>query len=391
MKVAFINSVAGFGSTGKICRDLASMEGIEGKLFFGRKTNETSLPAYKMTNLFGNVKHAIDTIVFGIHGFSNTKETERLVTELKKFKPDLIHLHNLHGFYMNVEVLFDYLKESQIPVIWTLHDCWSFTGHCAHYEAIGCKKWQVKCEKCPALMTYPYTLNGSQVTSNYIRKKRVFTSLDASQLTIVTPSKWLASQVSQSFLQKYPVQVIPNGISLEIFYPRAKEKANTFELLACASVWTKEKGLDDLIALSNQLHENEHLTIVGITTKQAKHFSSQTTCMERTADVEALCKLYSNADVFLNPTYQDTFPTVNIEALACGCPIITYPSGGSPEIINEETGIVTKGKSIQDLRESIDTFYKQQNNYTKQACVKQASQYTKEAMLENYRKLYLQN
>lgn len=387
MKVAYINSVAGFGSTGKICVELSTMEGIDGKIYYGRKKNYSDVNAYQMTHFLGNVNQTIQTFFFGKHGLSNTSETKKMVENLKAFQPDLIHLHNLHGFYMNVEVLFRYLKESKIPVIWTLHDCWSFTGHCAHYEAVGCEKWKTLCKDCPNLMTYPYTINQTNIEKNYRKKKEIFTSLEENQMVIVTPSHWLKTQVEQSFLQKYKVQVIHNGIDLNVFYPREVEsKQDKTILLACASAWTKEKGLNDLIELSKQLNANEHLIVIGVGERLGKLFdSSHTTTIQRTENIEELCKYYSSADIFLNPTYQDTFPTVNIEALACGCPVITYPTGGSVEIIDEKTGMVTKEKNVASLLDAI----RNHKDWKKEDCIERASRFKREEMLKNYYNLYI--
>ncbi|MBP3890750.1 MAG: glycosyltransferase [Solobacterium sp.] len=396
MKVALINSVAGFGSTGRIVDALASLEGIQGKIYYGRKENLAKAETFRMTHFLGNVHHVIQTFLFDTHGFHNQEETKKLIADLKEFQPDVIHLHNLHGYYLNVELLFAYLKETKTKVIWTLHDCWTFTGHCAHYEAIECEKWKVECKDCPALRQYPSTWNGSHVKDNYYRKKEVFTSLPIEQLTIVTPSEWLKAQVKQSFLKDYEVKVIPTGIDLMKFKPikSSFRKENHLEdktvLLAVSSVWTKEKGLSDLQALSHRLKENEIFVVVGISEKQKKGFNERNTILiQRTNAIQELCALYSMADVLLNLTYQDTFPTVNIEALACGCPVLTYQTGGSPEILDENTGWVVEKGNLDKVQEVINQLEITNKEKKKQMCVEKASYYTVDRMLKAYQVLYL--
>lgn len=391
MKIAYINSVVGFGSTGRIVLQLSMIEGVESRIYYGRKKDTTSLENYRITNFFGNACHAFSTFIFDAHGFSNTFETERMVKDLHNFQPDIVHLHNLHGYYIDIRVLFSYLKESNVKVVWTMHDCWAFTGHCAHYEMFGCEQWKSVCKKCPAIHQYPITFNPYNVEKNFFRKKRILTSL-GNRLTIVTPSYWLKNQLEQSFLKNTNQVVISNGIDLNVFHPvesqfrKNHQLEKTFILLACASIWTKEKGLDDLISLSKRLNKDMKLVVVGLKKSQFKLFSKETVCISRTQNVQELVELYSTANVFLNLTLQDTYPTVNLEALACGCPIITYQTGGSTEMITSDTGVIVKKNDIDDLLYQIKHIMN--HPFDRAECVKLASTHSKVEMNREYALLY---
>lgn len=397
MKVAYINSVVGYGSTGRIVYQLSHMDGIQGKVYYGRKENNTDADAYRMTKFIGNAKHAMSTFVKGNHGFSNTQETKDMVEDLMKFNPSLVHLHNLHGFYLDMEVLFEFLRETQVPVVWTLHDCWSFTGHCAHFEASGCEKWKNGCEgRCPGALSYPYTFNPYCAKKNYAKKNELVHLLGRNQMTIVTPSNWLEDRVKESFLKDFPVRTIHTGINTEVFYYRNSvfrkhhDIINKYMILAVASVWYKDKGLDDLVRIANHLKQNQVLVIVGVNERQKHLFTGlNVICVNRTADVNELCEIYSSADVLINPTYQDTFPTVNLEAMACGTPVITYQTGGSPESLTNKTGIVIEKGNVQEMEHTIEQLQKKEIILESKHCVEQARRYKEENMLLAYRALYV--
>ena len=364
MKVLEINVVCGYGSTGRIVVDLyheLKKCGHECKIVYGRKRAPLGLEAIKIGSRLEIYSHVLLTRLLDKHGFGSKKATKQLIEEIEKYGPDLIHLHNIHGYYINIETLFQYLKEVNKPVIWTLHDCWSFTGHCAHFENIGCEKWKTECKNCPQMHTYPAAkwIDGS--LKNYRRKKVAFTGVK--NLMIVTPSQWLANLVKESYLREYPVEVIPNGVDRRIFREyeendrqRLKEKLckkyglsiNKKIILGVASVWTKEKGLDDFIKMAKE-DKSFCYILVGITKKIKRILPSNIVGILRTENIEELVGLYNVADVFLNPTYVDTYPTVNIEAKCCGLPVITYRTGGSIETADV---IVKKGDYHQLLAEA---------------------------------------
>ncbi len=392
MKVAFINSVAGFGSTGRLVSTLSMMDGVDGKVYYGRKKDSSNAISMRFTGDIGNVTHAIGTYFFDDHGFHNAMETKRMLKDLDEFNPDIVHLHNLHGYYVHVGVLFDYLKRKNKKVIWTLHDCWSFTGHCAHYDGIGCDKWKDKCYDCPITNEYPFSWNKHNVTKNFERKKEVFTSIK-DNLTIVTPSYWLEEQVKQSFLKECNVMTIHNGINLNDFkytessFRKKYHLEDSFIVLAVASVWDTTKGIEDLKELANSLPENIKLVVVGGTLSSNTTSIENALCIPRTNTVKELCEIYSASDAFINLTKQDTFPTVNIEALACGLPVITYKTGGSPEILTDKTGIVVEKNNIEKMKEVLIELAKN-NSFKKEDCIEVASHYSLDKMYESYLGLY---
>lgn len=352
MKILQINTVCGVGSTGRIATDIHTAlrsKGIESYIMFGRGEARACDSTIKISNQLDFYCHALQTRLLDNHGFCSTKATHQAIKVLDELKPDIVHLHNIHGYYLNVELLFAYLKQQQkIKVIWTLHDCWPFTGHCAYFDFVDCSKWKTQCFSCPQKNTYPTCKGLDNSKNNYQRKKAAFSWVK--DLTIVTPSQWLADLVKQSYLKDYPVQVVNNGIDLSVFQPCQSEfrlkhnLVDKFLIMGAASVWSPRKGFDDFIALAKMLPDNYHLVMVGLSPDKIKTLPSNIIGIHRTDNPTELAKIYSAADVFFNPTYEDNYPTVNLEAIACGTPVITYNTGGSPESVSHEHGfVVVKG------------------------------------------------
>ncbi len=395
MKIAYINSVAGYGSTGRLIDQLSQMEGIEAKIYFGRKKDLSKGDTFRMTSFAGNVSHALQTFLFDRHAFCNTKETRRMLEDLERFQPDLIHMHNLHGYYIDVQTLFEYLRKKDIPVVWTLHDCWAFTGHCAHYEAVGCEKWKTGCRDCPQLWPYYPTFYGGNVSSNYARKKELFTSLK-DRLHLTVPSAWLKEQASMSFLKDTDCRLIANGVDLDVFRPEASSFREEHSLegktlvMACSSIWTQRKGLDELIRLSHEMPEGSVLCVVGVSPSQIRKFDPETICVKRTDSVRELAGIYSSADLFVNPTWEESFSLVNVEAQACGCPVVTYKAGGSTEMVSEKTGIVLEKHDIEGMRKAIAAVTGKKIRFNREDCVENASSFSIGRMHEGYRQLYEQ-
>jgi len=351
MKVFMINTVCGIKSTGRICTDLAQMleaQGHQCLIAYGREHVPEKLNKYAF--FFGNKlslkKDAVFTKLFDNAGFNSAAATNRLIRKIKEFDPDVIHLHNLHGCYVHVGRLFRFLQNYSKPVVWTLHDCWPFTGHCAYFSAADCQKWQHGCEKCVQSHTYPPSIWLDRSKENYRRKKQLFTKPE--NMTFVTPSKWLAELVQQSFLKDYPVKVIYNGIDVSVFKP---EESNIREkyglqhkkiLLGVASSWDKRKGLADFLKLSGMLDDSYAIILVGLSSQQIAQLPSNVIGIARTNSTLELAQLYTAADVFVNLTYEDNYPTVNLEAQACGTPVITYRTGGSVESVPAEN-VVEQG------------------------------------------------
>ncbi len=390
MKIAQINTVCGNGSVGRITVDIyhaLEAAGHEGKIYYGRRTAPENVETEKIGSNLDMGIHVLSTFFTGTHGFQSAGQTEKLIEHLKAYNPDLIHIHNIHGFYLNVERLFAYFKTCGKPIVWTLHDCWSFTGHCAYFDFVGCDKWKTECEKCPQYRnSYPYALfkDGSQV--NYARKKAAFQGVP--NLTIVTPSKWLGELVKESYLKEYPVKVIPNGIDLEKFVPQKHEKRDKHLILGVANVWDQRKGLDYFKQLHGMLDpEKYEIAVVGVSKKQIAELPKGMIGIEHTKNVEELMELYSQASVFANPTLEDNFPTTNLEALACGTPVVTFATGGSVESVDETCGRIVPQKDVNALKEAIIDICENVENM-REACRKRALDYDKYDRFGEYLTLY---
>lgn len=340
MKLLQINSTCGYGSTGRIAVDILNIitqNGGEGLICYGRKSAPSGVPSYKIGSETLVKLHGALSRITDRQGFYSTKATKELTRQIKEYNPDIIHLHNVHGYYLDIRVLFDYLKDCGKPIVWTLHDCWSFTGHCAFFTASGCEKWKTGCKKCPSQKEYPSSLVFDSSEKNFNEKKELFTSL--SKLTLVTPSVWLKDLTKESFMGKYPVKVINNGINTDIFKPTESDFRKKYNLenktvyLGVASVWEERKGFRDLIKTASLLGKNEKIVLVGLKCEQIANLPDGIIGIERTESAEELAGIYTAADVFLNPTYEDNYPTTNLEAISCGTPVVTYKTGGSPESV----------------------------------------------------------
>jgi len=393
MKVLQINSVCGVGSTGRIATDIHQTlleQRYESYIAYGRGEALNCDNAIKIGNKIDNYAHVAKTRVFDRHGFGSVKATKEFIKQVEELNPDVIHLHNIHGYYINIEILFNYLKKANKPVVWTLHDCWVFTGHCTNFDYIGCQKWKGRCFNCPQKKKYPSSLLFDNSNLNYNQKKELFTGLN--RLTIVTPSKWLAGLVKESFLKKYPLEVVNNGIDLDIFKPSLsdfREKNNLedkFIILGVANVWTRQKGFNYFFELANELKRDEVIVLVGVTEKQKKSLPFNILGISRTNSIQELAGIYSTADVFVNPTLEDNFPTVNLEALACGTPVITFDTGGSVESIKEDAGLIVEKGNLLELINSIEkiSFLNFSNNCRTRAIKK----YSRRDRHLDYLKLY---
>ena len=396
MRVLQINSVCGIGSTGRIATDLHNIllkQGHESYIAYGRDEPQNCDTAIKIGSKFDNYSHVTLTRISDRHGFGSKKVTREFIKEVERINPDIIHLHNIHGYYINIQILFEYLKKTDKPVIWTLHDCWSFTGHCSHFDFISCNKWETGCFKCPQKKEYPTSLILDNSENNYLMKKELFKGVK--NLTIVTPSEWLAKLVKKSFLSEYAVKVINNGIDLNLFKPTEsdfKKKNNlteSFIILGVASGWSERKGFKHFMELSKRLKENEQIILVGLSEKQKKGLPANIIGITRTNNIKELAELYSLADVFLNPTLEDNFPTTNLEALACGTPVVTFNTGGSVESISSETGfIVTQGNMDQVVNSIRNVKLNGKGKYTEKCIERTALFYDNQKCFKEYINLF---
>jgi len=317
-------------------------------------------------------------------GSLNYFGTKLFLRELDKFNPDIIHIHNLHSNYINLKLLFNYINENNIRVIWTLHDCWSFTGHCAYFDAVSCNKWQTRCHDCEIYNGYPATKSDNS-KEMYEFKRKLFTSVK--DMTIITPSQWLADLVSKSYLNKYPIKVIFNGVDLRIFKPRDSDFRKNYDLedkfiiLCVAFSWGVSKGQDRIEKLADTIDKRFKVVMVGITEDRVS--SKNVICINRTDNQEQLAEIYTAADVFLNPTRSDNFPTVNIEALACGTPVLSYGAGGSAEAFDESSGMIVNDDSILKV---LDKLYHE--NFSSEDCLKRGKNFDQQDRFKEYVQLY---
>lgn len=390
------------GSTGNIMLNIARCaraDGLEVTTFstnsWGKGKKNQKLPRIEGHKYYGSFYesflHNLFGKVFAKNGGFERFATARVLREFDKIKPDVIHLHNLHGFNVNLPMLFKYIKKKKIRVIWTLHDCWSFTGQCPHYAMIGCERWKTHCHDCPLIGEYPKVWwdNSSKI---YDWKRKMFNGVE--DLTIVTPSKWLAEQVAQSYLKNYPVNVINNGINLDVFAPTESDFRTKYGcedkhvVLGVSSVWNAKKGLDVFIELASRLDKNKYqIVLVGTDEATDAKLPDNVISIHRTENQAQLAEIYSAADVFVNPTREDTFPTVNIESLACGTPVVTFRTGGSPEILTEECGSVVDINDTGAMEREIARVC-EDKTYREESCVNRARNFDMKDRFEEYVELY---
>lgn len=367
MKYLFINSVAGFGSTGRIaaekCRELMA-QGHECVLAYGRdKANCDDIPTVCIGSKMAYTLHGLESRLLDDQGFGSRGATRRFLHWVREYDPDVIWLHNLHGYYLNLEQLFGYLKTCGKPIFWTLHDCWSFTGHCAYFDYVRCHKWKTGCHHCPQKKTYPASLLLDGSRRNWEKKRELFTGIP--NLTLITPSQWLAGRVREGILGDYPVEVVYNTINTEIFKPTPSDFREKYGLsdkkilLGVASVWEERKGLKDFVALSGLLDDSWKIVLVGLTREQQKTLPGSILALPRTNSMEDLARIYTAADVYVSPSVEETFGMTAMEARACGTEAIVYKDTACEEVVNQFGGIaVDRGpehihRAILDLEERV--------------------------------------
>lgn len=400
MTIFQINSVINSGSTGRIAEEigqLAMKNGWESYIAFGRNDRPSQSETIKIGNDWDIKWHGLQTRLFDRHGLASMKATKRLVEKIKEIQPNIIHLHNLHGYYVNIEILFHYLATANIPIVWTLHDCWPMTGHCAHFSFIGCDKWKTQCEHCPQKKGYPTSYLMDCSYKNYQLKKELFTSVP--KMVLVPVSNWLANIIKESFLKTYPIKTIYNGVDITVFSPRPtteirgkyKISTDTFIMLGVANVWSGRKGLKDFIQLSESLTDNEMIILVGLTNKQMKNLPSNILGISRTENVNQLAELYSLTDVVCNFSVEETFGLTTVEGFACGTPGIVYNCTASPELITPETGFVVEQGDLKGIRDAIDTIKSKGKAFYAGACRERAVRmFNKNDRYMEYLQLYEQ-
>lgn len=389
-KLLEINVTRNHGATGKITEQiglLAQKDGWDVYVAHGaRYVNPSMLRSYQVQGKVGEYFHALKSLLLDADGLGSTCATRRLISFIKSINPDVIHLHNIHGYYLNYKVLFEYLNGTDIPVVMTLHDCWSFTGHCIHFVTANCDKWKDCCSDCPQKRSVPRSLFLDMSRRNFTLKKTLIAG--NRNLTIVCVSKWLEDFVRQSMYKNHDIRLIHNGIDLDLFKPVLPKGGEKFSILCIGNPMTRDKGLYDIYKLRTLLPREEYeITIVGLKDNDLKKLPQGIKGMCRTSNQHDLVQLYSQSDVFVNPTYADTFPTTNIEALACGTPVITYRTGGSPEILSPETGIVVGQGDVHALADAIVRM--RMHPFSSLSCRQRAERlYDKDERFADYISLY---
>ncbi len=390
MKIVQLNITCGVGSTGKICLAVSQLlndRGVENYIIFSEEDSDYEY-GFKYADRFEIKLEALKSRVFGNYGFNSKALTKKLLAKLDEIKPDIVHLHNLHGHGCNLEMLFSYFKEKNIKLYWTFHDCWAFTGYCPHFDMIGCDKWQTQCGNCPQKGAYSFFLDKSDKL--YAKKKELFSGLN---LTIITPSEWLKSLVKKSFLKNYEVRVINNGIDLDVFRPRKSAFRENhgikdeFLILGVAFNWDERKGIDVFSDLARTLPSDCRIVLVGTNENTRKLLPENVIAIDRTENQQELAEIYSACDLFVNATREDTFPTVNIEALACGTPVLTFKTGGSAEIIDDTCGMSVEKNDKEALKKAILKI-KESRPFTEEACLKKSAEYQKDEKFIEYADIY---
>ena len=392
MRIVQINATCTAGSTGKICKAIGerlTLLGDECYILHVQANVDTENYISCGTPLYLKTQ-ALRSRVLGNYGFNSRAATKRMISHLDRLRPDVVHLHNLHGHNADLEMLFRYLKEKRIKVVWTFHDCWTFTGYCPHFTMAGCDKWKTDCEHCPQRRHYSFFFDRSR--EMYRRKQELFAGLD---MTIVTPSRWLADLVGQSFLKEYPVEVIHNGIDLSVFRPRENRfremhgiSPDKHVLLGVAFDWGVRKGLDVLLELTRNLDPKAYqLVLVGTNEEVDKQLPPNVISVHRTQNQQELAEIYSVADLFLNPTREDNYPTVNMESLACGTPVLTFCTGGSPEMLDETCGAVVPCDDVVAFRNEILRIC-EQRPYSAEQCMTKAKTFDQCEKYQEYIDLY---
>ncbi|NWJ51806.1 MAG: glycosyltransferase [Bacteroidetes bacterium] len=396
-KILQINIVVNYGSTGIIAEEIgrhAIEEGWESYIAFGRKERPSKSKLIKIGSDLDINLHVLQTRLFDRHGFGSHRATQKLINQIEKINPDIIHLHNLHGYYINIKILFDFLSKADIPIVWTLHDCWPITGHCVHFDSINCERWKTHCFNCPLKNSYPASFLIDRSSKNHLFKKNKFTSIK--RLTIVPVSNWLGNIIKKSFLNCYPIQVINNGVDCNIFVQnktqKIREKYNVIDkliILGVSNTWEPRKRLSDFIELSKSLDNSSVIILVGLSSTQLKNLPKNIIGIPRTESVQELVDLYSAADIYLNLSIEETFGKTTAEALACGTPIIVYNATACPELVSPETGFIVEKGNIISLLESINIVRRAGREHFAFACRERALKlYNKNDRISDYINLY---
>lgn len=378
-----INVTANAGSTGRIAEEIglkAIASGWDSYIAYGRNERPSVSKLIRVGNDMDVKLHGIQTRLFDRHGLGSKKATIEFIKKTETIKPDIIHLHNIHGYYINYPVLFSFLQKIKTPIVWTLHDCWSITGHCSHFTYIKCEKWKTQCHSCPQKSSYPASYLLDRSKKNYILKKKLFNSV--SNLTLIPVSNWLSDILKESFLQNYPIKVINNGIDTKVFKPYKNSDfrdkynlKNKFIIMGVATAWSEGKGISDYIALSKVISYDCKIVLVGLKQNQMNDVPDNIIKLPLTTNQKQLAELYSMADVVISLSRGESFGLTIVEGFACGTPGIVYNNTAQPELITLDTGYVVENDNIDDVANAINKIKNNGKKFYSNACRNRAIQY----------------
>lgn len=396
-KLLIIGSSLNCGAPGKISEQIGQLAQKQGWIVYQahglRHSNPSSLNTIPMVTSIDEKVHALFSFLFDKQGLGPKNKTEKLIDWIEVNKPDIIHLHNIHGYFLNYEVLFKYLQKTEIPIVWTLHDFWPITGHCTYFDHIGCERWKTCCRKCPQKGAYPKTILFSRANKNFLLKKSCFTSIK--RMEIISVSKWEESLLQESFLAKYPIRTIYNGVDTNIFKYRKSLKRESLGLigkkvlLGVASPWSERKGFSDYLKLRSKLDNNYSIIMIGLSKEDIRKLPEGIIGIEKIADQIELAEYYSMADIVLNLSSQETFGMTTIEAMACGIPIIVYNKTASPELITKETGKIVCFGDIEGLVTAIEEIINKGVRIYRKSCRQRVLDiFDKDKCFEKYIQLY---
>ena len=396
-RILYINESLNTGSTGHIVEKLglhAQANGDTCMVAHGaRYVRPSQLPHYGFSTKIEEYIHGVISLFGNAHGLGSRFATKRLIRFIRGWKPDIIHLHNIHGYYLNYSLLFDYLKEAKIPVVWTLHDCWAFTGRCAYFTLSGCAQWKKQCSHCPTYSDYPRSVIPWHTSSNFLLKKQAFSGLPS--LTIVPVSNWLSGHVQQSFLRTYPRHTIYNGIDTKLFRPEVSDLRSQWNaedkvvLLGVASQWTETKGWSDWLKLVRSLDNGYCVVMVGVTKSQANQLPSWCIAIPQTEDIHQLVQIYSAADVYINLAHQEAFGLTLLEAMACGTPCISYRTTAIPETTTEDTCIMVEEGDLNGIIETVQSKGRMLKQERSEICRQHVvAHFNEENKIEEYENIY---
>ena len=397
-KLLLINVALNWGSTGKIVEGIGTLAKSSGWEVFAahgaRYNNPSQLNSFQITSIIDEGIHYIQSTLYDAQGLGSSQATRHLLKHIDIIHPNIVHIHNLHGCFINYPLLFEYLHYKEIPVVWTLHDCWAMTGHCVHFERTHCEKWKTECGDCPQKRDYPTSFFLDRSKSNFKLKKRLFTAMD--KMRITTVSSWLKGVAEESFLNKFPVDVVPNGIDTNSFVFSASDLRERFKIgnkkliLSVASGFGERKGINDYVQLSKLLTSDYQLLLVGTDRRDLKVLPSNVIAIDRADGAAELAEFYSAADVLLSLSYEETFGLTIVEAMACGTPAIVYDNTAQPELITAETGIVVPNGDIEKVKTAIEEVCAKGKDHYSLACREHALEYDQKKSYQKYLDLYVQ-